>query len=216
MPKGGSEDSDGLGDAHPAMWESKLSKADERRIRKESFIPPFVKIRFAERGAGALVRSDRHEVCVYETMFRAGFRLPFLPMVLDLLNYLDLSPHQLAPNAWRYLYGCMVLWPFALGKEHQLTTREFLHLHRVHRNPGGSGVYNIQTRQGRLITLEPRYSSNHGCKTIKSVCKVHLIPTCRDYESIKSFLNSSLLILQLVLSYTIRMDSSLSSHQDNR
>jgi hypothetical protein len=111
MPKGGGEDSDGLGDAHPAMWESKLSKADERRIRKECFIPPFVKIRFAERGAGALVRSDRHEVCVYETMFRAGFRLPFLPMVLDLLNYLDLSPHQLAPNAWRYLYGCMVLWP---------------------------------------------------------------------------------------------------------
>jgi hypothetical protein len=32
MPKGGGEDSDGLGDAHPAMWESKLSKADERRI----------------------------------------------------------------------------------------------------------------------------------------------------------------------------------------
>jgi hypothetical protein len=81
MPKGGGEDSDGLGDAHPATWESRLSRADERRIRQECFIPPFVKVRFAERGAGAIVRSDRHEVCVYETMFRAGFRLPFLPMV---------------------------------------------------------------------------------------------------------------------------------------
>jgi hypothetical protein len=165
MPKGGGEDSDGLGDAHPAMWESRLSRADERRIRQECFIPPFVKVRFAERGAGAIVRSDRHEVCVYETMFRAGFRLPFLPMVRDLLAYLDLSPHQIAPNAWRFLYGCMVLWPLALGKEHQLTAREFLHLHRVHRNPGGSGVYNIQTRRGRLVVLEPRYSSNHGWKT---------------------------------------------------
>jgi hypothetical protein len=86
-------------------------------------------------------------------------------MVRELLAYLDLSPHQIAPNAWRYLYGCMVLWPLALGKEHQLTAREFLHLHRVHRNPGGSGVYNIQTRRGRLVTLEPRYSSNHGWKT---------------------------------------------------
>jgi hypothetical protein len=81
MPRGGGEDSDGLGDAHPAMWESKLSKADERRIRKECFIPPFVKIQFTERGSGAIVHSDRHEVCVYETMFRTGFRLPFLPMV---------------------------------------------------------------------------------------------------------------------------------------
>jgi hypothetical protein len=165
MPRGGGEDSDGLGDAHPATWESRLSKADERRIRRECFIPPFVKVRFAERGAGAIVRSDRHEVCVYETMFRAGFRLPFLPMVRELLAYLDLSPHQIAPNAWRFLYGCMVLWPLALGKEHQLTAREFLHLHRVHRNPGGSGVYNIQTRRGRLVILEPRYSSNHGWKT---------------------------------------------------
>jgi hypothetical protein len=31
MPRGG-DDSDGLGDAHPAMWESKLSRADERRV----------------------------------------------------------------------------------------------------------------------------------------------------------------------------------------
>jgi hypothetical protein len=121
--------------------------------------------RFIEKGSGAIVRSDRHEVCVYETMFKAGFRLPFLPMVRELLNYLDLSPHQVAPNAWRYLFGCMVLWPLALGKEHQLTTREFLHLHRVHMNLGGSGVYNIQTRRGCLITLEPRYSSNHGWKS---------------------------------------------------
>jgi hypothetical protein len=163
MTKDGN-DSDDLSDAHPALWEAKLSKADERRIRKECFIPRFVKLRFDEGKSGAIVRSDCHEVCVYEAMFRAGFRLPFLPMVQELLSYLNLVPHQLAPNAWRYLYGCMVLWPLALGKEHQLTVREFLHLHRVHKNPGGSGVYNIQTRRGKLITLEPRYSSNRGWK----------------------------------------------------
>jgi hypothetical protein len=163
MPKGG-DDFDGLGDAHPAMWESKLLRADERRVRKECFIPPFVKLRFDEKKNDAIVHSDRHEFCVYEAMFRAGFRLSFLPMVRELLSYLDLAPHQLAPNAWRYLYGCMVLWPLALGKEHRLTIKEFLHLHRVHRNPGGSGVYNIQTRRGKLIILEPKYSSNHGWK----------------------------------------------------
>jgi hypothetical protein len=94
MPRGG-EDSDGLGDAHPATWESKLTRADERRVRRECFIPPFVSLRFDEKKVGAIVRSDRHEVCVYEAMFRAGLRLPFLPMVRELLNYLDLAPHQL-------------------------------------------------------------------------------------------------------------------------
>jgi hypothetical protein len=58
----------------------------------------------------------------------------------------------------------MVLWPLALGKEHQLTVKEFLLLHQVHRNPEGSGVYNFQTRRGKLIQLEPKYSSNRGWK----------------------------------------------------
>jgi hypothetical protein len=165
MPRGSGEDFDGLGNTHPATWESKLSRADERRIRQECFIPLFVKIRFNEKKSGAIVHSDRHEVCVYEAMLRVGFHLPFLPMVRELLNYLDLAPHQLAPNAWRYLFGCMVLWPLALGKERQLTVREFLHLHRVHKNLGGSGVYNIQTRWGKLITLETKYSSNQGWKS---------------------------------------------------
>jgi hypothetical protein len=65
-------DSDGLGDAHPALWEAKLTKADEHRIRSECFIPKFVKIRFDEAKSGAVVRSDSHEVCLYKTMFKAG------------------------------------------------------------------------------------------------------------------------------------------------
>jgi hypothetical protein len=157
-------DSDGLDDAHPALWEAKLSRADEHRIKAKCFIPRFVKIRFDEEKKGAIVRSDYHEVCVYEAMFRVGFRLPFLSMVRELLNYLNLAPHQLVPNAWRYLHTCTVLWPLALGKERQLTVREFLHLYWVHKNPGGSKVYNIQTRWGKLITLETKYSSNRGWK----------------------------------------------------
>jgi hypothetical protein len=128
MTKDGN-DSDGLGDAHHALWEAKLSKADEHRIKTECYIPRFVKIRFDEERKGAIVHSDYHEVCVYEAMFRASFQLLFLPMVRELLNYLDLAPHQLAPNAWTVLYTYMVLWPLAMGKERQLIEREFLHLH---------------------------------------------------------------------------------------
>jgi hypothetical protein len=37
-------DFDGLGDAHPALWEAKLTKADKRHIRSECYILKFVKI----------------------------------------------------------------------------------------------------------------------------------------------------------------------------
>jgi hypothetical protein len=62
-------DSDGLGDSHPALWEAKLSKVDKRWILKECFIPRFVKLWFDEEKSGAIVHLDRHEVCVYEVMF---------------------------------------------------------------------------------------------------------------------------------------------------
>jgi hypothetical protein len=50
-----SNDSNGLGDAHPALWEAKLSPTDERRVRTECFISIFVKIRFDEKKSGAVV-----------------------------------------------------------------------------------------------------------------------------------------------------------------
>ena len=164
MPKDG-HDSNGLGDAHPALWESKISRVDEHRIRSECFIPRFIKIRFDEEKLGAMVRSDCHEVCLYEAMFKADFRLPFHLVVRKLLNYLNLASHQLVPNAWRVLYSCMVMWPLTLGKQHQLTVREFLYLHQVHKNSDGLGVFNVQTRRGKFIQLEPKYSSNKGWKT---------------------------------------------------
>ena len=54
MPKDG-HDSYGLGDTHPIMWESKISRADERRIRSECFISRFIKIQFDKEMSGAVV-----------------------------------------------------------------------------------------------------------------------------------------------------------------
>jgi hypothetical protein len=62
-----------MGDAHPSLWEAKLTKADKHRIRSKCYIPRFVKIRFDEQKSGAVVRLDCHEVCLYEAMFRASF-----------------------------------------------------------------------------------------------------------------------------------------------
>jgi hypothetical protein len=117
MPKDGN-DSNGLGEVHPALWEAHLTNADESWIRAECFIPSYIKIQFDREKSGTMVRSDTHEVCLYEAMFKAGFRLPFIPIVRGLLGFLDLAPHQLSPNAWRTFFSYLVLWPLALGKEH--------------------------------------------------------------------------------------------------
>jgi hypothetical protein len=159
MTKDGN-DSDGLGETHPAFWASHLSAADERRIRKECFIPSFIKIHFDENKSGVVARSDVHEVCVYEHMFKAGLRLPFILIIRELLGFLNLSPHQLSPNAWRTFLACVILWPLALGRDHTFTIKEFLHLYRLQKNPQCSVAYNFQTKKGKFIQIDSQFSIN--------------------------------------------------------
>jgi hypothetical protein len=88
-----------MGETYPALSKAHLTKADERRIRLDCYIPKLVKLCFDEEKQGVVVRTDSHEVCLYETMFQVGFRLPFLPIVWELLHRLGLVLHQIAPNA---------------------------------------------------------------------------------------------------------------------
>jgi hypothetical protein len=163
MPKDGN-DSDGLGDAHPDLWEAHLTNIDEGQIRAECFVPKFIKIRFDMEKSGVVVHSNTHEICLYEAMFKAGFRLPFIPIVRELPGFLDLAPHQLSPNAWRTFFSCVVLWPLALGKDYQLSVKKFMHIYRIQRNPGSYGVYNFQTKRGKFVQLDSKYSSNRYWK----------------------------------------------------
>ena len=102
-------DSDGLGDSHLALWKSKISAIDEPRIRAECHIPRYMKICFDTEKSGAIVRLDTHKVCLYEAMFKASFRLPFIPVVRELLGFLNLAPHQIALKSWRIFHSCLVL-----------------------------------------------------------------------------------------------------------
>jgi hypothetical protein len=68
-----SNDFDGLGEAHPVLWVSHLTNADKGHIRAECFIPNFTRIRFNMERSGVVARSNTHEVCLYEAMFKAGF-----------------------------------------------------------------------------------------------------------------------------------------------
>ena len=86
--------------SYPRLWRTKITCADEPRLRKAYSIPSFVKLRFDTKNEGAMVRENEHVVRIYEDMFEAGFRLPFPRVVREMLHYLQIAPHQLAPNAW--------------------------------------------------------------------------------------------------------------------
>jgi hypothetical protein len=145
---------------YPGLWRTKTTRADESQLREKYSIPTSVQLRFGSENEGAMVRNDEHEICVYEDMFEIGFRLPFPKIVRELLHYLQIAPHQLAPNAWRTLFACIILWPRVLGEGHELSVREFLKIYRPLRNPKTEYVFNFQGRQKVKFILLPGYSSN--------------------------------------------------------
>jgi hypothetical protein len=101
---------------YPGLWRTKTTCADEPQLREKYSIPTSVRLRFGTENEGAMVRKDEHEICVYEDMFETGFRFPFPKVVRELLHYLQIAPHQLAPNAWRTFFACVILWPRILGE----------------------------------------------------------------------------------------------------
>jgi hypothetical protein len=149
---------------YPGLWRTKTTRADESQLREKYSIPTSVQLRFGSENEGAMVRSDEHEVCLYEDMFEIGFRLPFPKIIRELLHYLQVAPHQLAPNAWRTLFACIILWPRVLGEWHELSVREFLKIYRPLRNPKTEYVFNFQGRQKVKFVLLPGYSSNKHWK----------------------------------------------------
>jgi hypothetical protein len=145
---------------YPGLWRTKTTRVDESQLRKKYSISTSVKLHFGTENKGAMVRKDEQEICVYEDMFEAGFRFPFPKVVRELLHYLQIALHQLAPNAWRTFFACVILWPRILGEGHELSIREFLKIYRPLRNPKTEYVFNFQGRQKIKFVLLPGYSSN--------------------------------------------------------
>jgi hypothetical protein len=135
-----------LGDSYPGSWRSEITSADEARLRSLYSIPSSITLQFATKNTGATVQDDTHEVCVYEDMFKAGFRFPFPRVVRELLHYLKIASHQLTPNAWKVLFACALLWPKVLGEGKNLSIREFLKIYKLLEVAGVEYLFNFQER----------------------------------------------------------------------
>ena len=115
------DDADAVDTSYPRFWKTELTCTKEPRLCRIYSIPSLVKLCFNTKDKGTVVHEDKHKVCVYKDMFEAGFRFLFPRVVRELLHYLQIATHQLAPNAWQTFFACVILWPRVLGEGHDLS-----------------------------------------------------------------------------------------------
>jgi hypothetical protein len=105
---------------------------------------------------------QRGDIVIYERMLLAGLRLPFPDIARELVLYLGVSPSQIVPNAWRYLFASFILWRTVL--EARMTIPEFFNVYRV--NYKREGVVEFTVRENPIfIFLSQTYSNNRGWRS---------------------------------------------------
>lgn len=94
--------------------ETTLFEKYEGILRLNYDIPPTVRM-FYQAFDARLINGG--EITLFERMFLAGLRLPFPEIVRDFVLFLMVTPNQIMPNAWRYLFASYILWRLVLKKE---------------------------------------------------------------------------------------------------
>jgi hypothetical protein len=89
-------------------------------------IPDDVVLRILDPNEKAYCPKFEGDVAFYEVDFQASVRFPLQPFVRDLLDFLSLALGQVAPNGWRTVISCMVMWRVNSNGREDLTVDEFL------------------------------------------------------------------------------------------
>jgi hypothetical protein len=119
------------------------------KYRRRYQIPEDVVLRIPESDEVAC-SSKYGDVAFYEADFNAGVRFPLQPLMRELLDRLNLAPGQLAPNAWRTVVGCMVMWKVLSDGKDDLTVDELLFCYKPCQIPASKGFWSLNMRQRGL------------------------------------------------------------------
>ena len=133
------------------------------KYRRKYQIPEDVVLRIPESDEVAC-SSKYGDVAFYEADFNAGMRFPLQPLMRELLDRLNLSPGQLAPNAWRTVVGCMVTWKVLSKGEDDLTVDELLFCYKPCQILASLGFWSLKMRQKGLKLVVGTPSSNREWK----------------------------------------------------
>ncbi|GFP93660.1 hypothetical protein PHJA_001510400 [Phtheirospermum japonicum] len=82
---------------------STLTYQDVERFKSLSYFPTHWECYVPGPEDGGLSMAPHFSLCLYEDMFRAGVRFPLHPSICEILNFYNVCPAQLAPNAWKVI-----------------------------------------------------------------------------------------------------------------
>jgi hypothetical protein len=133
------------------------------KYRSRFQIPEDVVLRIPDSDEVAC-SSRSGEVAFYEADFRASLRFPLQPLMRELLNCLNLAPAQLAPNAWRTVIACMVMWKVCSDGVDDLTVDELLFCYKPCQIAVSPGFWTLNARQRGLKLVVGNPSSNREWK----------------------------------------------------
>jgi hypothetical protein len=112
--------------------ETALFAKHEGVLRLNYDIPPTVRM-FYQALESRLINDG--DITLFERMFLAELRLPFPEIARDFVVFLMVTPSQIMPNAWRYLFASYTLWRLVLKKEMQIL--QFFNIYRPRQTSEG-------------------------------------------------------------------------------
>ncbi|XP_060971672.1 uncharacterized protein LOC133037917 isoform X2 [Cannabis sativa] len=157
---------------------SSMTKGDILRMRHQYEIHSSIQMRLptiAERPDW----DSGDWVCMYEFPFRIGFRFPFPPFVQEVLDYYEVAPSQLMPNAWRLLLGIEVIVRVK-GKRVDLVDFQSSYYLKQHDTDKGRFLFTLRAnKKAWVMELVP--SNKRGWRKKYCFVKGDLFGTS-DYE----------------------------------
>ncbi|GFS38894.1 hypothetical protein Acr_00g0060020 [Actinidia rufa] len=110
-PMEGSHEESSLVAIHPSVEEkTNIMTLEELNALRDIYsFPSGVQIRLPEEGE-TITSTSPGEVAFYEAAFPAGLRFPVHNTIRLILQFYNICPAQLVPNAWRSIACSMALW----------------------------------------------------------------------------------------------------------
>ncbi len=84
--------------------------------------------------------------------------------ITELLDYLSLAPGQVAPNGWRTIISCMVMWKVSSNGREDLTVDEFLFCYELYQIVLSSSFWTFKHRDMETRIVQGLPSSNRTWK----------------------------------------------------
>ncbi|GFZ07005.1 hypothetical protein Acr_18g0011750 [Actinidia rufa] len=157
---------------HPSVEEkTNIMTLEELDALREAYsFPPRVRVRLPEEGE-TITSARPGEVAFYEAAFPTGLRFPLHPTIRLILQFYNICPAQLVPNALRSIVCSMAIWRVF---KYTLSLSEFRNLFSLNNNPKPDQGWlyfkarNKKTLLGR-ITSRGRPESLEGMRGSRSV-----------------------------------------------